>query len=75
MELAVVQTLCSHCQQRTAVAGSLAWYAYIPSLLLGASAGLDEYCSECTASRNFLALLLWVPVAIMVFVVAVVAFM
>jgi hypothetical protein len=72
--LADMETLCSHCQVRTAEPGSLAWYSYIPMLLFGMHADLDQYCAECAAGRNFLALLIWVPAGAVAFVLAVLAF-
>lgn len=65
-----MKALCEQCRERPAVSGALKWYG---ALFLGGWSGSGSYCADCAGGMNFVGLLALTVVALVAFVLAVIA--
>ena len=63
---------CRHCDAQADKDASLAWHAVPWFLLFGVLPTTRGLCRDCAGGRNFLALLAWIALLAVVFVVAVI---
>ena len=61
---------CEQCRKRPAVSGALKWYG---ALFLGGWSRSGSYCTDCAGGMNFVGLLAVSAIAVVAFVLAVIA--